>query len=197
MMVTDWTQPTLFLGVGGYSFAGKDSFADALVEYDEFDKQFMSAALRQSLITLNPWVQGEDGLMYRYAEYEKFVGSYEESKKNEEVRRLLQTMGTEVGRQMFGENVWVDYLRPVVEDRRGQGISVVVTGIRYHNELSWVREDGVTVWVDRPGFAPVNEHSSDNTLCAADFDIIVQNDGSLADLAESASALVRNVRWSG
>lgn len=38
MMVTDWTQPTLFLGVGGYSFAGKDSFADALVEYDEFDK---------------------------------------------------------------------------------------------------------------------------------------------------------------
>ena len=188
----------LFFGLGGYAFAGKDALADALVEYEEFNKQFMSAALRQSLITLNPWVSGADGLMYRYADYEKIVGSYEESKKNPEVRRLLQVMGTEVGRAMFGEDVWVDWLRQVVHDLREKGTSVVVTGIRYKNELEWVRSElGVAVWVERPGFSPVNEHSSDNTLGPEDFDITVMNDGSLVDLAEAGSALVRNVRWSG
>jgi hypothetical protein len=190
----------LFFGLGGYAKAGKDALADALVEYEDFNKQFMSAALRQSLITLNPWVTQRQEFVaaQRYAEHERIAGSYEASKENPEVRRLLQVMGTEVGRQMFGEDVWVDWLRQKVFELREAGTSVVVTGIRYKNELDWVREElGMTVWVERPGIEPVNEHSSDNTLGPEDFDITVMNDGSLSDLADAGSKLVRDVRWSG
>jgi hypothetical protein len=186
----------LLIGLGGYAFAGKDAFADALVEYEEFNKLFMSSVLRDALHTLNPWVQGEDQWWYRYAEYEASVGSYEESKKNEEVRRLLQVMGTEVGRKMFGLDVWIDLLAGRVASLREAGFSVAVTGIRYPNELEWVRDNGGNaVWIDRPGTAPVNEHSSDNTLGPEDFDLTVMNDGTLGDLADSASTLVRAMRW--
>jgi hypothetical protein len=185
----------LFIGIGGYATSGKDALADVLVELHHFNKQFTSSALRQAMLTLNPWVQGEDHQWHRYADYEELAGSYEAAKTHPEVRRLLQVIGVDIGRLMFGVNVCVDWLRPVVAGLMAQGTSVVVTGIRYPDELEWVRSAGGTaVWVGRPGVGPVNGHSSDNTLGPEDFDIRVQNDGTLADLAGRAGELVRKLR---
>lgn len=188
--------PSLLFGLGGYAGVGKDAFADALVEFNDFNKQFMSSPLRQALLTVDPWILGEDKLYYRYSAYEEIVKSYEAAKRNPEVRRLLQVLGTEVGRNMFGQNVWVDLLDNEVKKLRANDISVVVTGIRYRNELDWVLDNGGhSIWIERPGVEPVNSHSSDNTLSMGDFDIMVSNEGTLGELADSASALVRALHY--
>ena len=205
------------LGLGGYAFSGKDTVADLLVEHHGWAKTYMSKPLEQALLTLNPqipivraWETTPEGLkavnhysrieptgrheMQIFVSYQvlhEAVG-YDESKHNPEVRRLLQALGTEVGRDMFGESLWVDIMLKEAHDLRSQGRAVAVTGIRFANELDAIRTArGLLVWVSRPGFDPVNAHVSDNGLTEDDFDLTLPNNGTVDDLRNRVAALVR------
>jgi hypothetical protein len=164
------------IGLGGYATSGKDVVADLLVKEFGYHKTFMSAPLEAALIALNPIIFPSSKL--RYAEFHRSAG-YEETKKNVEVRTLLQKLGTEVGRKLIHEDVWVEVVFRDILTWLNEGKKVVVTGIRYPNELVALRAlNGTAVWVDR-GRAPVNSHSSDNALGINDFDESLLNKTSL------------------
>jgi hypothetical protein len=188
------------IGLGGYALSGKDTFADHLVALG-WRKTYMSYALEQALLTLDPvitswphrwgghWGEVCDRLplagYLRYSEIHELVG-YDASKLNTEVRRMLQVLGTEIGRNMLGENVWVDAAFKKVDELRAHS-SVAITGIRYPNELAAIKtRGGVSVWISRPGFTPINSHTSDNALGPDDFDIVIENAGDVAALFETA-----------
>ena len=200
---------TALVGFGGFAFAGKDTAADLLGRDHGWSKTFMSEPLRDALLELNPLVpvaydfeRTADGIAkvfhysrtsdtndarqivhVRYRDLYEEIG-YDESKKNPEVRGLLQRLGTEVGRRMFGPNAWVDLVFSRISKLRSAGTSVAVTGIRFANELERVHADGgVSVWIERPGFRPANDHSSENSLSASDFDLTIVNDGTVEELA--------------
>lgn len=176
----------MWIGVGGYATAGKDAFADVLEEQG-FYRTAMSAPLNEILKVLNPYVRDENGYVARYAEFEELCG-YTRIKKIPEVRRLLQVLGTEVGRKMIDPDVWV---KLAVKSMMPHP-NAAVTGIRFPNEMRLIREHGgLLVWIDRPGVAPVNTHESDNTLTELDFDVVVHNDGSLEDLHEKTRNYLR------
>jgi len=179
------------IGLGGYAGVGKDAFADVLVQHGWY-KTYMSKKLRESLEVLNPLIKidRETGLVYRFADVVKFKG-YEGAKKHPEVRRLLQLLGTEVGRNMFGKNFWVDLCLKEVDDIMSSEENVVITGIRYQNELDCYSRSGrKTIWVYRPGYSPVNDHSSDNSLGEEDFDVLFSNNGDLIDLARAVPRFI-------
>jgi hypothetical protein len=188
--------PLRLFGLGGYAESGKDAFADLIVAHPGFAKTYMSKPLEQALLRLNPWinltlpeyVERLGHPVVRYQALHEAVG-YDLSKKEPEVRGLLQRLGTEVGREMFGENVWVDAM---LKEAESLGGNVVVTGMRFRNEMDAVQSSGPTIWVDR-GLPPVNSHASDNTLGPDDFDIIVDNTGTLEDLAAAADEFYRLV----
>lgn len=164
---------------GGYATAGKDAAANSLVIHNNFYKTYMSKPLEKALLTLDPIVN-RSGL--RYQELHSLVG-YDESKKVPEVRRLLQKLGTEFGREMVHEDFWLNKVFDEVLEQNVQQRNVALTGIRYTNELARVENyGGLSIWIDRPRVAPVNSHTSDNTLWPDDFDVRVDNDGSLEDL---------------
>lgn len=71
------------------------------------------------------------------------VGIGVEAKKNPGVRVLLQRLGTDVVRDMVDEDAWVDIMRFRVECLLREGKKVVVTGIRFPNELEAIRGFGV------------------------------------------------------
>lgn len=191
------------LGIGGAFGAGKDAVADVLVD-NGWTKTFMSKPMSAALYTLNPWIPIDSRFLFffkrrkwvRYADFVDEVG-YTDAKLNEEVRSLLQLLGTEVGRNMLGENIWADMVRREIIETRAAGTPVVMTGARYPNELTLIRElGGELVWVDRPapsisttGTAKTSSHSSEGATSASDFDIVILNDGSLADLATKSVAL--------
>lgn len=148
------------IGMGGLLASGKDAFADRLVERHGFTKIGMSDALHNAMLAENPLV----GLLItaekiwptpvRYAELVEIVG-YVEAKKSPEVRGLLQRLGTEVGRNMIGTNTWADITARNVEALRDAGKPVVVTGIRFPNELEMIdMVGGTALWVHRPSAAP-------------------------------------------
>lgn len=189
----------MLIGLGGYAKSGKDATADFMVEDAGFTKRFFSWAVNEALLVLNPWlpyahevadVWPANADMLRYADFFVLCGGYaeyEHFKDHPVVRQYMQDMGTGVGRKMFGENVWVDKLDQQVREHG----DVVVTGVRYQNELEWVRSSGgKAIWVARRGYGPINAHSSDNSLGEADFDAILQNDGTLDDLRARAKGLV-------
>lgn len=191
------------IGLGGRLRSGKDVVADRLVEKHGYVKLGMSDALHEAMLALDPLIVTYEGAggIYDWDNYSDLVAKigYVEAKKNPYVRAYLQRLGTDVGRNLLGENVWVDMMARKIDDHRGAGHPVVVTGIRFPNELQMVAElGGWTTWINRPTagheFIPghdmsITQHSSENSVREGDFMVIIQNDGSLEQLYEKADGL--------
>lgn len=156
----------LHIGVCGYATAGKDVVADVLVDRFGFVKVNMSDALDRYLQVLDPMVTGESvsdlhrefGLDLtapprRYSEIRREM-SLTKAKRLPEVRRLMQKLGTEVGRDI-DPMLWVN----VMKRNAAQHDYVVTTGIRYPEEADAV---DVLIHVTRPGVGPLNDHTSEN-----------------------------------
>lgn len=192
----------LVIGMGGKLRAGKDAVADRLVEVHGFKKLGMSDVLNEAMLLIDPIVHPTGHIVgtvqpLRYSEIVERYG-YVEAKTRPEVRRLLQKLGTEVGRNMLGENVWVNALARKIDDHLYADQSVVVTGIRFPNELAMIRQfAGEGLWVDRPGLdsdSPASTHASENGVSAEDFDRIITNDGTLEQLYATVDAFMERKR---
>lgn len=95
-------------------------------------------------------------------------------------RRLMQTLGTDWGRQMINGDLWL-----ILAKQRllNYGPGMIVADVRFENEAAWVRsQGGVMLHVTRPGVAPVEDHVSETGVVAAPADMKISNDGTLEDL---------------
>lgn len=193
--------------LGGKLAAGKDEVADVLVEKHNFVKLGMSDVLAEALYRLNPLIQfypkeipnSEGAVNASVVRYQQFVDTsgYVEAKKNPEVRRLLQKLGTEVGRELLGENIWVDAVKKKIYAELNAGVAgVVLTGTRFPNELTIVESinelhysDEVfatSVYVTRPGHEGDGSHASEVSLGSEDFEYEFINDSTLDELKTRA-----------
>jgi hypothetical protein len=232
----------LVLLVGGRLTSGKDAFADHLVANHGFIKLGMSDVLAEALYTLNPWVQVtadtsplfkkyirqhvpiwvriassilfEGTHFFKYRDLIDELG-YVDTKKATEARELLQRLGTEVGRELLGENIWVDAVKKKILDLQdvaarneyALGEKIVVTGVRFPNELNLVEQlryggpvrrqwgEANSIWVERPSLPPLDpdpskRHASEGSVKAQDFDYVLMNDGTLEDLYGAAELLL-------
>jgi len=190
------------IGLGGRLRAGKDAVADRLVERHGFVKIGMSDPLREHLRILNPWIKVRlrEALrlrirpgFHRAADLLERLG-YVDAKTIRDLREFMQRDGTDGGRNFFGENIWVDKARAWITEELEQGEWVVVTGLRFLNEVWMVNDlDGNTAWVHRPGLAAPSgdaaSHASENSVGPADFDQVIDNAGTLSDLFAKADEL--------
>lgn len=182
------------IGIGGYMTAGKDAAADHLVANHGFVKLGMSDALAEALYALNPLIPSvsfPDLDTMRYRDHLDAVG-YTAAKRHPEVRRLLQVLGTEVGRDIISRSVWIDIVTRRIIARREQGQPVIVTGMRFQNELTAItRLGGDLVWVDRPGvIAPDTSHASEGSVGPQDFEYTLNNTGTLSELGVFTDTLL-------
>lgn len=98
-------------------------------------------------------------------------------------RDLLRTLGTEWGRELVREDIWIVRARQRIEDASQAGAAIVaVCDVRFPNEVAMVRELGGQVWwVDRPGIT-CGEHVSDRAVGPEDCDLVVDNSGTVEQL---------------
>lgn len=102
-------------------------------------------------------------------------------------RKLLQTLGTEWGRALINDNLWV-----LLAQQRllNNGLGMVVADVRFENEAAWVRNvGGLLVHVLRPDATQVRAHASEAGVVIQDSDVVINNTGDLATL----QAFVRNL----
>lgn len=76
---------------------------------------------------------------------------------------------------------WLRCIEPTIAAARTVGAqAVVVTDVRYPNEVEWLRSFGGVLWrVRRPNLAPVAAHSSEWAIQAERADLTIHNDCSL------------------
>lgn len=108
-------------------------------------------------------------------------------------RDLLRTLGTEWGRQLVREDLWVWRARQRIEEAAAVGVPVVaICDVRFPNETAFVRSLGGQVWwVDRPG-VEAGGHASDRALAAGDCDRVIANAGSLEQLRWAVQEAMRD-----
>jgi len=180
----------MILGLNGYAGSGKDAAAAALVEHG-FARVAFADVLRNMLYATDPHIplvttETELNRVWesnREVERLSFivddVGWDDAKNTYPDIRRLLQTLGTEGGREILGENIWVN---TALGDTK-PGDNIVITDVRFSNEANAIRErGGMVVKIVREGVGPVNNHISDNAMEFYDFDYIINNNGTLEDL---------------
>lgn len=183
------------IGLSGVARSGKDTVAGILHDLYGYTPVSFSDMLNKALLALDPLVIDDAGVInkpghvFRYHQVIDSLG-YEKAKEVAEVRRLLQAMGTEVGRDLLGANIWVDALF-----KNLLGEKVAITNVRFPNEYDAVQERGGVVWrVQRPGFSAANGHISDTALDDHSFDGYIINDGSVRDLADKVMRLLDGIQ---
>jgi hypothetical protein len=180
-VVPDLSRKQLLVGLCGYAGSGKDEAAKGLVA-DGWERVALADALRDALLALNPRVNDE----YLRPLSTVIAGdSWEFAKTLPDVRRLLQRLGTEAGRDIHGQDCWVNIARRKI---LATSNNVVVTDIRFANEAAMIRDlGGVLIRVERPGVGPVNEHVSEVMPFEADHTLL--NDGSIEQLHDTIRQL--------
>lgn len=100
-------------------------------------------------------------------------------------RQLMQALGTQWGRQMVNEKLWVSCWMQLAQSAIMRGQKVVVDDIRFEQEARMIEElGGVLVEVMRPGGGSeaFTNHASEGALAGWPFRSRLVNDGALADL---------------
>jgi hypothetical protein len=100
-------------------------------------------------------------------------------------RWAMQSIGTEWGRNMIGDDLWVNAWKRACEGYP----YVVADDVRYPNEAEAIRDaGGILIRVVRPSMRPNGSHSSEAQDFAVDHNVM--NVGSLTDLHTNIMQLV-------
>ena len=185
------------IGVMGKKRSGKDTFASQLINAHGFTQVRFADPLREMLKALDPIVYNDDD-GYTDVRLSNVLGpddDWETAKELPEVRRLMQRIGTEAGRDVLGDDVWTNAALRKINEIDGP---VVVTDVRFPNEYDLVEDilDGWTVRISRPSLIrpAILEHASETALDEHFPRYEIINDGTVGDLHLAADRLVADWR---
>ena len=108
-------------------------------------------------------------------------------------RQMLQSMGTEWGRGMVHDEIWIRIAMEQASQHITVGRGVVITDVRFDNEAQAIIDAGGEVWrVTRPGWRCLAEEAAAHQSEAGVSDHLIartiDNSGSLDDLRDELSA---------
>lgn len=191
------------IGLSGYAQSGKDTVGSLLVEHQGFLRLAFADKVKEALYAINP-VVGLNTKTGNPVYLKNFIDSlpgsfnqkWDRAKELEEVRRLLQRLGTEAGRKILGPNVWVDPVMEGIYNNLRDGITrFVITDCRFPNEAEVIKKrGGHMIRVVRPETGPARDskghvHESEIALDSWPFDYHIYNEGTLSDLQVKVSNL--------
>lgn len=97
-------------------------------------------------------------------------------------RRILQTLGTEWGRQLIAPDLWISLAKGRIARLMSSGFGVIVTDVRFENEADMIRAEGGCIWhVDRE-VPQVEGHVSEDGIVFKSGDTLIDNFGTLEEL---------------
>lgn len=98
-------------------------------------------------------------------------------------RRVMQTLGTDWGRAIFGNDIWIKMLQHQIDDTPPH-IPLVISDVRFENEAEMIREQGGVIWhiyrskLETEQFE-VPPHASEKGVKMAVTDTLIRNVHSL------------------
>lgn len=173
----------MIIGITGLAGHGKDTIGQILVERHGFTRVAFADKVREAAVVIDPLVWYKDekkNVAWRLADL-IFVAGWSEAKKSPDVRRLLQRIGTDMGRNLFGADVWINALFATFDNSK----DYVITDVRFPNEADAIRQRGGEMWrVYRPNYdnGVGDSHESEQFAHKIRADTVICNDGGVDDL---------------
>jgi hypothetical protein len=203
----------MIIGVCGFIGSGKDTIADYLVNFHEFRRESFASTLKDAVAAVFGWDRTMlEGRTKEAREWREQVDPWWAERLSMPTltpRWVLQYWGTEVCRKAFHDDIWIASLENKLRNSKDH---VVISDCRFPNEISSIKNaGGKIVWVQR-GELPdwyetaidanrgsnvaINElkmrkiHASETAWVGTEFDLILDNNGTIDDLYNQAKDLV-------
>jgi len=203
----------MIIGLVGFIGSGKGTVGDLLVEQG-FIKDSFAKPLKDAVAVMFGWprelLEGDTEVSRSWRE--KSDSYWSEKFGYEFTPRLaLQLMGTEAGRNVFHADLWVISLL-----NRAKNKDVVVTDVRFQNEIKYIQDNGgVVVRVKRGpehewyslaedanqgfssaimGMSDKGIHKSEWDWIGSEFNYVIDNKGTLQDLGNEVKSMLQFFR---
>ena len=110
-------------------------------------------------------------------------------------RFAMQTLGTEWGRDLIGQDLWLNVLKDRIKKNWAAGLSVVVDDVRFPNEVAAIRAlGGMVLGIERPdrdaSHAQRDAHASEQSNASITVDHVIVNDGTILEMVEKIEAVL-------
>ncbi len=181
----------MLLGFHAKKRVGKDTAAKVLVDNFNFKRYAFADPLKQHIYILNPIVVAEDypkGCLSTIQQIVDYGGWDWAKQEYPEVRRLLQVYGTEVMRNNFGEDVWVNLTFNKIKLENPE--NVAISDLRFPNELKAIKNyGGKLVKIKSNRVSDADNHASEQDLPDELFDYVITNNGTLEEFQNKIKIL--------
>lgn len=177
----------ILLGLAGKKQSGKSTAALSLFENHGFICHAFASPLKRML--------QEIGIDYEACEdatlKERTLRELDILPIDITVRKVMQTLGTEWGRNCIHPQLWGTLMQQQINQSAKINPLQCVTDIRFEDEAYLIRNMGGTVvHIKRPGTSTDDSHTSEQGIDFKNGDITINNDGDLSKMYRSLSALV-------
>lgn len=145
---------TMIIGFLGFIGSGKDTAADYLVNFHGFRRDSFASTLKDAVACVFGWdrtlLEGRTKESREWREQPDIWWS-ERLGKSITPRYILQFWGTEVCRNGFHNDIWIASLENKI---RKTNDNVVITDVRFPNEISAIKNAGGKVFRIKRGLDP-------------------------------------------
>ncbi len=170
----------MIIGISGKMGTGKDYFVDNYII------PYIEETLKEKYLVLSFADMLKVNLMVHHnIQLNELYG-----KKTPKIRELLQQEGTEKGRNIHGEDIWIRYVKAWSELYKSRGIKyIIIPDVRFKNEYNFIKENnGIVFRMHAPNRNKdrllkennnnydIKNHLSEIDLDDINFDIIIDND---------------------
>ena len=203
------------IGLVGFIGSGKDTAADYLVDFYEFQRDSFAASLKDIVAAVFGWDRTLlEGRTSEAREWREQIDPWWADRlgiKDLTPRWVLQYWGTEVCRRSFHNDIWIASLENRL--RRSENTNIVISDCRFPNEVAAIKKSGGKVirivrgenplWYNDAlihNFTPDSTlmqtkwaeiHASEWAWIGTEFDHIIDNNGDLKNLYLQLAEIVR------
>lgn len=163
------------IGITGKAGSGKDTAGDFL----------RSSGMYTKMAFADPIRRGISAIFNLYREQLEHPAKEQPLPKiGKSPRQLMQTLGTEWGRNLVHPDLWLILAGTTIQKSLAETEYVVITDVRFENEAQMVRDMGGVIWhIHRNGAGTQHEHVSEAGVnLHTGRDVIIDNNGSIKDL---------------
>ena len=191
----------MLIGIVGLIGSGKDTVAQHLADKHGFRKDSFAKSLKDAVAAMFNWDREMlEGSTKESREWRERPDTFWSKQFGKDVtpRWVLQYFGTEVMRGQMYDAIWVDSCLG-----RYDGKPTVISDTRFPNEVDQIRAHGGKIIRVKKGndpewftnyvegnVVPKDVHSSEYVWARSEFDIIIENNGSLQDLYAKVDDLI-------
>jgi hypothetical protein len=211
----------MIIGICGFIGSGKDTIADYLVNLHHFRRESFANTLKDAVAQVFGWDRTMlEGRTKQAREWREQVDPWWAQRlgiPHLTPRYILQQWGTEVCRKGFHDDIWIASLENKLRNSKDD---VVISDCRFPNEIRAIKQSGGIVvrvvrgpepeWYDAA--VSVNRgpngnstwalsgrkldqlgvHASETSWVGTQFDVVLDNNGTLDDLYQQVKQLVTN-----